>query len=296
MDNFNAQRAAYAKRIEASLTRAFAQWSAPAQPPETRVEDASAFGLLGGGKRLRAMLALAAGEAVGLSADEAETIAVAVETLHAYSLVHDDLPAMDDADTRRGQPSVHRKYDEVTAILSGDQLLTYALGHLADLPVACRALSEAGARMVRGQMLDLLSEREGVTLDLVALERLQAQKTGAVIRFACEAPALVAKNDFAAQALHRYGSHLGLAFQITDDILDAVSDAGTLGKPVGADAQAGKATFVTLLGLAAARARSEQEIFAAKAALAPLQSHMNEESAALAFLSSLADFVLIRRN
>ena len=296
MIDLNAQRAAYVEQIEAALTRAFAEWSAPAEVPEDRVERASAYGLLGGGKRLRAMLALAAGEAAGLSAPVAEQIAVAVETLHAYSLIHDDLPAMDDADTRRGQPSVHRQFDDVTAILAGDQLLTYAMGHLADLPVALRALAEAGAQMVRGQMLDLLSEGDGVVLDLATLERLQAQKTGAVIRFACEAPALVAENHYAAAALRTYGTHLGLAFQITDDILDAVSDGETLGKPVGADASAGKATFVTLLGLDAALARSEQEISAAKTALTPLRSHMNDDSAALAFLSSVADFVLTRRN
>lgn len=294
--DFATQRAAYLTQTEAALSRAFADWSAPALAPEIRVEDASAYALLGGGKRLRAMLALAAGEAVGLSITDAERIAVAVEALHAYSLVHDDLPAMDDADTRRGQPSVHRKFDEVTAILTGDQLLTYALGHLAEVPLALRALSEAGAQMVRGQMLDLLSERDGVALDLAALERLQAQKTGAIIRFACEAPALVAHDATASSALRAFGVHLGLAFQITDDILDAVSDAETLGKPAGADAQAGKATFVTVLGLDAARARSEKEISAAKTALEPLKGHIKGSSAALTFLSSLADFVLTRRN
>ena len=294
--DFETQRAAYLERIEAALDHAFTDWSATATAPENRVESASAYALLGGGKRLRAMLALATGEALGLAPQTADRIAVSVETLHAYSLVHDDLPAMDDADTRRGQPAVHRKFDEVTAILAGDQLLTYALGHLAELPKALRALSQAGAMMVRGQMLDLLSERDGVELDLEALERLQAQKTGAVIRFACEAPALVAEDEQAAAALCAFGTHLGLAFQITDDILDAVSDAETLGKPVGADAMAGKATFVTLLGLSAARARSEQEISAAKTALERLKHHIDEDSAALAFLSFLADFVLTRRN
>ena len=145
-------------------------------------------------------------------------------------------------------------------------------------------------------MLDLLSERDGVTLDLPALERLQAQKTGAVIRFACEAPALVADDPKASAILAAFGAHLGLAFQVTDDILDAVSDAETLGKPVGADKQAGKVTFVTLLGLDAAVARSEQEISAAKAALDQLAPHMSEKGAALAFLYSLTDFVLSRRN
>lgn len=294
--DFEARRRLYLDRIETGLDAALAGWRAGAEAPETRVEDAATYALLGGGKRLRAMLALAAGEVCGLEAARAERLAIAVETLHAYSLVHDDLPAMDDAETRRGHPSVHRQFDEATAILAGDQLLTYALGHLADEPTALRALSGAAAQMVRGQMLDLLSENDAVSLDLPALERLQAQKTGAIIRFACEAPALVVGSEAAAQALGDYGRHLGLAFQITDDLLDAVSDAETLGKPVGADALAGKATFVTLLGVEAARARAAQEISAARAALSGLDGHINDNGAALAFLSSLAEFVLTRHH
>ena len=294
--DFEARRRLYLDRIESGLQAALADWRAGAEQPETRVEDAGSYALLGGGKRLRAMLALAAGEVCGLEAARAERLAIAVETLHAYSLVHDDLPAMDDAETRRGLPSVPRHFDEATAILAGDQLLTYALGHLADEPIALRALSRAAAQMVRGQMLDLLSENDAVSLDLPALERLQAQKTGAIIRFACEAPALVAGSETAAQALGDYGHHLGLAFQITDDLLDAISDAETLGKPVGADALAGKATFVTLLGVEAARARAAQEISAARSALSSLDGHINDDGAALAFLSSLADFVLTRHH
>ena len=294
--DFEARRRLYLGRIETGLDAALAGWRAGAEAPETQVEDAAAYALLGGGKRLRAMLALAAGEVCGLEAARAERLAIAVETLHAYSLVHDDLPAMDDAETRRGQPSVHRQFDEATAILAGDQLLTYALGHLADEPTALRALSGAAAQMVRGQMLDLLSENDAVSLDLPALERLQAQKTGAIIRFACEAPALVVGSEAAAQALGDYGRHLGLAFQITDDLLDAVSDAETLGKPVGADALAGKATFVTLLGVEAAHARAAQEISAARAALSGVDGHINDNGAALAFLSSLAEFVLTRHH
>lgn len=294
--DFSDQRGAYLDRAEAALKRAFDGWSAETALPERRVEDAAAYALLGGGKRLRAMLALAAGDALGLAPDTSDRLAVAVEALHAYSLVHDDLPAMDDADTRRGQPSVHKQFDEVTAILAGDQLLTYALGHLAPLPAAVTALSRAGAGMVRGQMLDLLSERDGIDLALADLERLQAQKTGAVITFACEAPGLVAGNEAATTALRSYGGHLGLAFQITDDILDATADAETLGKPVGADAEAGKATFVTRLGLEAAHARAAQEISAAKAALSTLDQHIRDGSVALGFLSALADFVLTRRN
>ena len=294
--DFNDTRKAYLDRAEAALKAAFADWSKDVAKPEDRVEEASAYALLGGGKRLRAMLALAAGDALSLSPADSDRIAVAVETLHAYSLVHDDLPAMDDADTRRGQPSVHKQFDEVTAILAGDQLLTYALGHLAPLPAATAALARAGAGMVRGQMLDLLSEREGIDLGLFELERLQAQKTGAIIKFACEAPGLVAAKPDATRALGTYGKHLGLAFQITDDILDATADAEPLGKPVGADAEAGKAPFVTLLGLEAARARAAQEISAAKAALSTLDQHISDGSLALTFLSSLADFVLTRRN
>ena len=294
--DFEARRRLYLDRIESGLQAALADWRAGAEQPETRVEDAGSYALLGGGKRLRAMLALAAGEVCGLEAARAERLAIAVETLHAYSLVHDDLPAMDDAETRRGLPSVHRHFDEATAILAGDQLLTYALGHLADEPIALRALSRAAAQMVRGQMLDLLSENDAVSLDLPALERLQAQKTGAIIRFACEAPALVAGSETAALVLGDYGHHLGLAFQITDDLLDAISDAETLGKPVGADALAGKATFVTLLGVEAARARAAQEISAARSALSSLNGHINDDGAALAFLSSLAEFVLTRHH
>ena len=294
--DFETRRRLYLDRIETCLTNALAHWRADAALPESRVEDAAAYALLGGGKRLRAMLALAAGECCGLEAIRAEHIAVAVETLHAYSLVHDDLPAMDDAETRRGQPSVHRQFDEATAVLAGDQLLTYALGHLVEEPAALRALAASAAQMVRGQMLDLMSESDAVSLDLSALERLQAQKTGAIIRFACEGPGLVAGLTTATHALGDYGRHLGLAFQITDDLLDAVSDAETLGKPVGADAIAGKATFVSLLGIDGARARAAQEISAARAALSRLDGHMNDNGAALTFLSSLAEFVLTRQH
>ena len=267
-----------------------------AQDQPVRLHEAMHYAMFPGGKRLRPMLTLLGCAATGGGLQAALRPGAALECLHTYSLVHDDLPAMDDAETRRGQPSVHRQFDEATAILAGDQLLTYALGHLADEPTALRALSGAAAQMVRGQMLDLLSESDAVSLDLPALERLQAQKTGAIIRFACEAPALLMGSEAAAQALGDYGHHLGLAFQITDDLLDAVSDPETLGKPVGADALAGKATFVTLLGVDAARARAAQEISAARAALSGLDGHINDNGAALAFLSSLAEFVLTRHH
>ncbi|MEZ5798873.1 MAG: exodeoxyribonuclease VII small subunit [Paracoccaceae bacterium] len=203
--------------------------------------------------------------------------AAAVEALHAYSLVHDDLPCMDDDDLRRGQPTVHVKWDEAVAVLAGDALQTLAFEMLCD-PVLggaevrvalVQALARAsGAQgMVLGQALDIAAETAAAPLDLAEITALQAGKTGALIRFAAEAGAVIAGAD--RGPLRAYADALGLAFQIADDILDVTGDAATAGKRVGKDAGAGKATFVSLLGLAGARARAASLVEEAAAALAP---------------------------
>ncbi|WP_346763867.1 polyprenyl synthetase family protein [Rhodobacter sp. SGA-6-6] len=230
-----------------------------------------------GGKRLRAFLVLDSARMLGVEEARALPVAAAVEALHAYSLVHDDLPAMDDDDLRRGQPTVHVKWDEATAILAGDALQTLAFGLLADPaigPAEARIALVAGlARasgaegMVLGQALDIAAETAGRSLTLAEITELQAGKTGALIRFSAEAGAILAGAD--PGPLRAYADALGLAFQIADDILDVTGDAATAGKRVGKDARAGKATFVSLLGLDGARARAAALVAEAEAALAP---------------------------
>lgn len=230
-----------------------------------------------GGKRLRAFLVLDSARMLGVEEASALPVAAAVEALHAYSLVHDDLPAMDDDDLRRGQPTLHVKWDEATAILAGDALQTLAFGLLADPaigPAETRiALVSGLARasgaegMVLGQALDIAAETAGRSLTLSEITELQAGKTGALIRFSAEAGAILAGAD--PGPLRAYADALGLAFQIADDILDVTGDAATAGKRVGKDAQAGKATFVSLLGLDGARARAAALVAEAEAALAP---------------------------
>lgn len=228
--------------------------------------DAIDYSVLGPGKRIRPLLAYATGELLDLDPEPLDAIAAAVELVHAYSLVHDDLPAMDDDDLRRGQPTCHIKFGEATAILAGDALLTKAFEVLAgddthpdphvrsDLVMAlARAAGPEG--MVGGQMLDLIAERE--TLNMPEITRLQRMKTGMLIAVACEAGAILGKaTDGARHALHAYAHDLGLAFQIADDLLDVEGDEKTVGKKTGKDEEAGKATFVSLLGVERARAQA----------------------------------------
>ena len=230
-----------------------------------------------GGKRLRAFLVLESARMLGVDEARALPVAAAVEALHAYSLVHDDLPAMDDDDLRRGQPTVHVKWDEATAILAGDALQTLAFGLLADPAVgpaetrialvAGLAWASGAEGMVLGQALDIAAETAGRMLTLAEITELQAGKTGALIGFSAEAGAILAGADPAP--LRAYAAALGLAFQIADDILDVTGDAATAGKRVGKDADAGKATFVSLLGLDGARARAVALVAEAEAALQP---------------------------
>jgi farnesyl diphosphate synthase len=225
-----------------------------------------------GGKRLRALLVYAAGEALGAAPEALDAPAVAAELIHAFSLVHDDLPAMDDDDLRRGAPTVHKAFDEGTAVLVGDALQTLAFEALAAAPLPgatvlalVRTLAEAtGSRgMTGGQQADL--EAEGVTLALPDLERLHAHKTGALV-LACTRMAALAAGR-AAGTLDAFGTALGLAYQIQDDVLDATESSATLGKTAGKDAAAAKSTYATLLGLDAARAAAAAQFAAARHAL-----------------------------
>lgn len=217
-----------------------------------------------GGKSLRAFLVLEGARLHGMSPEDAAPAAAAIEALHAYSLVHDDLPCMDDDDLRRGHPTVHRKWDEATAVLAGDalQTLAFELAAQTNCPDAARlrlitslARASGVCGMVGGQALDIAAETSKVPLTLEEITTLQAGKTGALIEWSATAGPLMAEAD--TTALGQYARDLGLAFQIADDILDVEGDAATVGKAVGKDAQAGKATFVSLLGLDGAKARAQ---------------------------------------
>ena len=256
--------------------------------------------MLGGGKRFRPFLVIEGARVLGMSDMAAVDTACAVECLHCYSLVHDDLPAMDNDELRRGQPTVWKAFDEATGILAGDALLTFAFELLArpstHADAAVRAalvlgLAEAGgsAGMVGGQVLDLASEKGDATSlhTLDGVSTIQRMKTGALIRFSAEAGAILASAaPEERRALRAYGEALGAAFQIADDLLDAEGDASATGKAVGKDAAAGKATFVTVLGVAGARARLAELNAEARAALAPLGEGAHQLAAAIDFVSN----------
>jgi len=271
-----------------------------AVPPdlEARVCEAMRYAALAPGKRMRPFLVLAGARLFGVAQRCALQVAAAVEMVHAYSLVHDDLPAMDNSDLRRGRPTCHKEFDEATAVLAGDGLLTAAFGVLADPDthgdpgvrcelVAALAAAVGAAGMVGGQMIDLIAEHQG--LDIGAITRLQRMKTGALIAFSCEAGAILAKAPSEPRsALRGYAHDLGLAFQIADDLLDVEGSEVETGKPVGADAAAGKATFVSILGVARARAQAELLVRQAVAHL-----DLFEQRAEL--LREAARFVITRR-
>ena len=248
---------------------------------------------LGGGKRLRGFLVIETAALFSVPIGRASRAAAAIESLHAYSLVHDDLPCMDDDDLRRGQPTVHVKWDEATAVLVGDALQTLAFAILADpathpdpgVRVALvAALAEAaGARgMVLGQAQDIAAETAEVPLSLDEITALQANKTGALIRWSAEAGALLGGADPAP--LRAYAAALGLAFQIADDILDETGDEAVAGKRLYKDAGMGKATFVSLLGLDGARARARELVAEAEAALVPYGDRAGPLRAAARFV------------
>ena len=266
--SFATQLAADALAIQARLDAAMAGFG------DTPVVQAMRYAA-NGGKRLRGFLVLESARMLGRSANHGVSAAAAVEALHAYSLVHDDMPCMDDDALRRGLPTVHVKWDEATAVLAGDALQTLAFELRADPAlgsgetrialVAGLARASGAEGMVLGQALDIAAETATRPLTLEEITALQAGKTGALIRFSAEAGAILAGADPAP--LRRYATALGLAFQIWDDVLDVTGDAALTGKAVGKDAAAGKATFVSLLGLEPAKARAKSLIDEAEAAL-----------------------------
>ncbi|MEM1130089.1 MAG: polyprenyl synthetase family protein [Pseudomonadota bacterium] len=271
-------------RLEAALS------ALPASP----VRDGM-FHALTGGKGLRGFLVLEGAKLHGVPTTRAVHAAAAIEAMHAYSLVHDDLPCMDDDDLRRGRPTVHVKWDEATAVLVGDALQTLAFELAADPGVGaaeiradlCLSLARAaGARgMVLGQAQDMAAEAAAAPLDLDRIMELQRNKTGTLIRWSAEAGARLAGADIAPLAA--YAGALGLAFQIADDILDVTVDAGTAGKRTGKDAEAGKATFVSLMGLDGARSHAASLVDQANAAIAPY-------GGAAKTLRQAAEFVISR--
>ena len=297
--------AACATETEALLDHLLESEALPGETARPqRLISAMRHAALGGGKRLRPFLVTETAALFGAPRSRALLAGCAIEFLHCYSLVHDDLPAMDNDDTRRGKPTVHKAFDEATAILAGDSLLTLAFDVMArpdvhpDANVRI-ALTSALARasgvgsMTGGQMYDLAAEGRFSpkrALGESEIVTLQAMKTGALIRFACRAGAILAQADSEAlTAIDRYGAAIGQAFQIADDLLDVEGDAATLGKAAGKDADAGKATLVAVLGADGARARLGQLIAEAEAALAPF-------AAKAVTLRAAAHFIGERRN
>jgi geranylgeranyl pyrophosphate synthase len=268
----------YAGRVERALD---ACMPAPSQDPVT-LHEAMRYATLNGGKRVRAGLVYATGDALGASPDELDTAACAVELIHAFSLVHDDLPSMDNDDLRRGRPTCHKQYDEATALLVGDALQTMAFEILSrDIgdgeTIAARlamvqtlAIASGSRGMAGGQALDI--EATGRTLTLEQLVQVHQLKTGALIHASVRLGALAARSlaPEVDEKLDEFGRSIGLAFQIVDDILDVTADTTTLGKPQGSDQAANKATFPVVMGLDQARERADTLLKSALATLAPL--------------------------
>jgi farnesyl diphosphate synthase len=268
---FEQWAAAHRARAEAALVR----WTPAGELASGRLLEAMRYSALGGGKRLRALLAYASAEALGATAELADHAAVAVEMIHTYSLIHDDLPCMDDDALRRGKPTNHVVFGEATAMLAGDALQPLAFAVLLAAPAAATGivaatheLAEASGSygMAGGQAIDLANV--GKPMTLAALEEMHAMKTGAMFEAAVVIPALLAEeSDATVAALASYAQKVGLGFQVIDDILDATADSATLGKTAGKDAANDKPTFVSLLGISAARSYAERLTAEAMAAL-----------------------------
>ncbi|WP_408837019.1 polyprenyl synthetase family protein [Acidisphaera sp. L21] len=295
-DNADALGAAMADAVivtEAALDELLGQ----PEGAEGRLIESMRYASLNGGKRLRGFLVLEIASLFDVPRPRAARVAASVEMLHAYSLVHDDLPAMDDDDLRRGKPSTHMAFDEATAILAGDALQARAFEVLAaegthpDPLARCELVAALGAAsgargMAGGQMIDMAAE--GRTLSEAEVERLQALKTGRLIQYSAEAGAILGRASPSARSkIAAYGRDLGTAFQIADDVLDAAGDTAAIGKTAGKDAAAGKATLVALLGLEGATAR-------ARALSDEAISHLDMFGARAARLKDLAAYVVSR--
>jgi farnesyl diphosphate synthase len=295
-----------AAETESLLTRLLSDATVPGELARPRrLIEAMRYATLNGGKRFRPFLVVASAMLFDVPRERALLAGAALECVHCYSLVHDDLPAMDDDDLRRGQPTAHKKYDEATAILAGDGLLTFAFDILArdevhpdvavrgELVLALARAAGLGG-MVGGQMLDLAAEGrfdggKRQSLDEPGVATLQAMKTGALLRFGCVAGGILAQAGKTERAaLERYGDIVGKAFQIADDLLDVEGDTATLGKAAGKDAEAGKATLVAVLGIDKAKARLKTLVAEAEAALKPF-------GARAAVLAEAARFVAERK-
>ena len=298
--------ASWMQGVQRRVETALGQLLPPSNVAPARLHDAMRYAVLGGGKRVRPLLVFAAGELAGADPAWLERPAAAVEMIHAYSLIHDDLPCMDDDAVRRGKPTVHIEFDEATAILAGDALQAQVVLVLAGSggvpPDAAVAMPSAAVRlemlevlaqafgsrgMCGGQQIDL--EATGKTLSEPELEWMHIHKTGALIRASVTLGALCGQTLSAAERdqLDRYAQSIGLLFQVVDDILDATTETATLGKTAGKDKKAGKATYVSILGLAAARRKAQQLHDAALAALAPFGARARR-------LTELAQFIAKR--
>jgi farnesyl diphosphate synthase len=304
--NFQSQLNAVAAEIEVLLDRLLDAGVIDGERARPkRLLDAMRYASLNGGKRFRPFLVAATAALFDVPCERALMVGAALECVHCYSLVHDDLPAMDDDDLRRGQPTAHKKFDEATAILAGDGLLTLAFDILArpevhpdakvrvDLLLALARGAGLGG-MVGGQMLDLAAEGrfddgKRQSLDEPGVVTLQAMKTGALLRFGCVAGGILGQASTEQRAaLDRYGTIVGQAFQIADDLLDVEGDSATLGKAAGKDAEAGKATLVAVLGIDQAKARLKMLVAEAEAALKPFGNRA-------AVLAEAARFVAERK-
>jgi farnesyl diphosphate synthase len=301
---FRARLAAAAAAVETELDALLSLEPRPGEPARPRrLLEAMRYSTLGGGKRLRAFLVIETARALGRIDAGSVRVAAAVECLHAYSLIHDDLPSMDDDDLRRGRPTAHRAFDEATAILAGDALQALAFEILADphtdanaetRATLCAGLGRAAglAGMVGGQMLDIAAETLASPFSTGEVALLQAMKTGALIRFSVEAGALLggaSGETFAA--LSRYGAAIGAAFQVADDLLDAEGVTAMLGKRAGKDAGRGKATLVAALGAEGAHRELAALVEKAKAAVDAARLRDGGD-----VLRATADFVASRKN
>ena len=288
---------AEADRVSAQLDDFFARLLEIPNDSRGRLYEAMRHAAIGGGKRLRPLLTVAASRMFGIDEEQALRVAAAIEAIHVYSLIHDDLPSMDDDDLRRGKPTVHKAFDEATAVLAGDSLHALAfeiLGHEAthkdaqvrsDLVLELSRASGPGG-MAGGQMMDLIAE--GQSLDLPAITRLQQLKTGALIEYAVEAPCIMIRLAREARTPYRgYARNVGLAFQITDDLIDHSGSEDLAGKRTGKDAGKGKATFVSLLG--ADRARQQARVLVDQAV-----DHLSDHGDEADMLREIARFAIER--